>query len=169
MKRKKKPRTVIIPRLSRRALRSHILLVAIPSGENPFGRFLPKFRTLLILLSALFCWWLVPPGAFARPPEHKEKPYALIFGTVWGPDNRGVAGVQVKIALAGKKRAKWEAISNRIGEFEQRVPAGKAEYLLWCEFKPPKDSKYHNYKRLRAETTIQVQNEERVDTGLHLK
>lgn len=161
---------MIIPSSSGRALRSPTLLAAIHgSGENPSGKFFLQLRILLVLLSVLCGLWLVPTSVFARPPKHKEKPYALIFGTVWGPDNRGVGGVQVKIAPAGKKRAKWETVSNRIGEFEQRVPAGKAEYLLWCEFKPPKDSKYHNYKKLHAETTIQVQNEERVDTGLHLK
>ena len=110
-----------------------------------------------------------PP--LASPPSHKEKPYALIFGTVWGPDNRPVAGVEVKIRPADKERSKWEVYSNRIGEFEQRVPAGKADYVLEADYKPPKDSKYHqdNNIKLHAETTVHVENDERVDTGLHLK
>ena len=137
------------------------------SCDHPSEKPCHSLRILLLFLIALTIFSLVP--AFARQHEPKEKPYALIFGTVWGPDNRGVGGVQVKIAPADKRKAKWEATSNRIGDFEQRIPAGKAEYLLWCDFKPPKGSKYHSYKKLHAETTVQVENDERVNTGLHLK
>ncbi len=98
----------------------------------------------------------------------KEKPYALIFGTVWGPDNRPVYGVRVLIRRSDKKKPQWELISNHKGEFAQRVPAGKADYIIWADLK--------GYKSLDGgklnpgdEATVHVDYEERVDTGLHLK
>jgi hypothetical protein len=97
-----------------------------------------------------------------------EKPYALIFGTVWGPDNRPVYGVQVLIRRADKKKPQWKLISNHMGEFAQRVPAGTADYIIWTDLK--------GYKPLDGreltpgdEAKVHIDNEERVDTGLHLK
>ena len=54
-----------------------------------------------------------PP--LARPFNNDEqkdprKSYALIVGTVWGPDDRPVYGVKVKIRRADQKKAKWELI-----------------------------------------------------------
>jgi hypothetical protein len=111
----------------------------------------------------------VPPIAGAsEDSEKKEKPYALIFGTVWGPDNRPVYGVRVLIRRSDKKKPQWELISNHKGEFAQRVPAGKADYIIWADLK--------GYKSLDGgklspgdEATVHVDYEERVDTGLHLK
>src|SRR5215471_17225646 len=64
--------------------------------------------------------------------EGRKRPapddYAIIFGTVWGPDDRAVAGVKVKIRRAEDKRARWEVYSSPHGEFEQRVPVGKHDY-----------------------------------------
>jgi hypothetical protein len=87
-----------------------------------------------------------------------EKPYAVIFGTVWGPDDRPVYGVKVKIRRENEKKARWEVYSDHNGEFAQRVPAGKAEYVAWAELKGQKSS-----------ATVEVEYDERVDTGLHLK
>ena len=91
----------------------------------------------------------------------KEKPYALIFGTVYGPDNRSVYGVRIKIRPASGKKAKWELTSNHQGEFAQRVPAGEGDYVVWADVKtrngsPPPEVKVH------------IQNDERQDIGLHL-
>jgi len=98
----------------------------------------------------------------------KEKPYALIFGTVWDPENRPVYGVRVFIRRADKKKPQWELMSNRMGEFAQRVPAGTADYIIWADLK--------GYKSLDGrklspgdEAKVHVDNDERVDTGLHLK
>ena len=46
-----------------------------------------------------------------------EKPYGLIFGTVWGPDDRPVFGVSVKVRRAREKKARWELNSDHNGEF----------------------------------------------------
>ena len=101
------------------------------------------------------------------PAPQKEKPYALIFGTVWGPDNHPLYGVKVKIRRAKDKHAKWELYSDHQGEFAQRVPAGEGDYVLWADlkgYKPPDGKPPH----LPQEVTVHVYNDERVDTGLHL-
>ncbi|MGH9603801.1 MAG: carboxypeptidase-like regulatory domain-containing protein, partial [Terriglobales bacterium] len=110
----------------------------------------PLALALLLVLAAAGL------GAAPPPEKEKEKPYALIFGTVFGPDARGVAGVRVKIRRSDQKKAKWELYSDRRGEFAQRVPAGKADYVIWADLKGPKDQP-------RQEVTVHVENDERVD------
>jgi hypothetical protein len=100
--------------------------------------------------------------------QDPHKPYALIFGTVWGPDDRPVYGVKVKIRRAEQKRAKWELYSDHSGEFAQRLPAGQADYVIWAD---TKGIKTLNGKKLEAgpEVTVHIQADERADIGLHLK
>ncbi|PYV65251.1 MAG: hypothetical protein DMG95_02090 [Acidobacteria bacterium] len=92
----------------------------------------------------------------------------MIFGTVWGPDDRPVPGITVKIRRANEKKARWEVVSNRRGEFEQQVPSGKQDYVIWADVK---GRKLRNGKRLQAspEVTVHVESNERADTGLHLQ
>lgn len=104
---------------------------------------------------------LPAPVAAAKSDKAKE-PYALIFGTVYGPDNQPVYGVPVKIRRASEKKARWELQSDHRGEFAQRVPAGSADYVVWTDFKPKKG------QPKPAETKVHVDNDERVDIGLHL-
>ena len=123
----------------------------------------------LILLGAVAL--LLPGSAPAQADDqHKDprKSYALIVGTVWGPDDRPVYGVKVKIRRADQKRAKWELYSNHTGEFAQRLPAGKATYIVWADTKGLKPL---NGKKIDPGTdvTVQIESEERVDIGLHLK
>ncbi len=101
-------------------------------------------------------------AASPLPGKKKEKPYALIFGTVFGPDARAVGGVKVKIRRSDQKKAKWELYSDSRGEFAQRVPAGQADYLVWAELPDSKGQP-------RQEVTVHVLNDERVDISLHLK
>ena len=100
--------------------------------------------------------------------QDPHKPYALIFGTVWGPDDRPVYGVKVKIRRAEQKRAKWELYSDHSGEFAQRLPVGPADYVVWAD---AKGLKLLNGKKLvsGAEVTVHIQADERADIGLHLK
>jgi len=114
------------------------------------------------LVAALLFPFLAAGGE--RP---KEKPYALIFGTVWGPDDRALFGVKVKIRLAGEKKARWEIYSNHTGEFAQRVPAGKADYVVWADVK---GYKLASGKHLQPGpgATVHIDNDERSDIGLHL-
>lgn len=104
----------------------------------------------------------------AVPQKKSEQPYALIFGTVWGPDNRPVYGVKIKIQRTTGKKAHWELYSDHSGEFAQRVPAGRAEYLVTADLKGVK-SITGNKLRLVEEPRVQIDNDERADIGLHLK
>jgi len=105
----------------------------------------------------------------SRLAAQRAKPYGLIFGTVWGPDERPIYGVTVKIRRSTDKpnKVRWEVYSDHMGEFAQRVPAGEADYILWADLKgyKPADGKPLH---LAQEVTVHIYNDEREDTGLHL-
>jgi len=126
----------------------------------------PHLR-FLCSLGLLGLLTLVLPGT-ASPDEKKEKPYALIYGTVFGPDNRAVYGVKVRIRRADEKKPRWELYSDHSGEFAQRVRAGQADYVVWADLKGYKPM---DHKELRPgpEVTVHIQNDERSDISLHLK
>lgn len=110
------------------------------------------------------------PLLLLSAPQHaKQKPYALIAGTVWGPDDHPVYGVKVKIRRATDKpnKARWELYSDHMGEFAQRIPAGEADYILSADLKGFKTADGKPL-RLVQEVTVHVYNDERADTGLHL-
>lgn len=117
---------------------------------------------MLFLVAALLL-----PLVAAGGQRPKEKPYALIFGTVWDPDGHALAGVKVKIRRAGEKKARWELYSDHAGEFAQRVPAGKADYVVWADVK---GYKVASGKHLLPgpDATVHIDNDERSDIGLHL-
>jgi hypothetical protein len=96
-----------------------------------------------------------------------DKPYALIAGTVWGPDDRPVYGVLVKIRRAKDKKPKWELYSDHHGEFAQRVPAGESDYILTADLKHFKSADGQTL-HLVQDVTVHVYDDEREDTGLHL-
>jgi hypothetical protein len=101
--------------------------------------------------------------------KSRGKPYALIAGTVWGPDDRPVYGIMVKIRKSTDKpkKVRWEVYSDHMGEFAQRVPPGEADYILSADlkgFKPADGKPLH----LVQEVTIHIYNDEREDVGLHL-
>ncbi len=119
-----------------------------------------------VLLASLVT--LAPASAQSSGRE-KLQPYALIFGTVWDPDGNTLYGVTVKIRRASDKdkKARWEIYSNHSGEFAQRVPAGKADYIVWADVK---GYKLPSGKKLKqgTEVTVHIDNDERSDIGLHL-
>jgi len=119
-------------------------------------------RKVALAWSLLLVVVLMAP-AFA---EKKSEPYALIFGTVYGPGNFPLRGVKVKIArMKGTEASKtWQHVSDGRGEFAQRVPAGTADYLVWAEIKPLKGQPISN----RSEGRVHIENDERQDIGLHL-
>jgi hypothetical protein len=123
------------------------------------------------LLYFLITFWLVtaPVGAVwasddNTKPTKNSAPYALIFGTVWDAQGRPAYGIPIKIRRADQKKAKWELLSDHRGEFAQRVPAGKADYIVWADIKPKKGQK----DAKPIETTAHIENDERIDIGLHL-
>jgi len=125
--------------------------------HSPIRSLLP-YLVVLLIISA------VAP-ARQRPTPRDS---AVIFGTVWGPDDRPVYGVTVKIRRAGDKRARWEVHSNHLGEFEQLVPAGKETYVIWADTKGFKTPQGKHLQPGEA-VTIQIEDKERVNTGVHLK
>ncbi|HEV2022616.1 MAG TPA: hypothetical protein VGQ94_08810 [Terriglobales bacterium] len=120
----------------------------------------PRLLPAVSLVSALVAPLVAQPPA-APPREDPRKAYALIFGTVFAPDNRPAYGVRVKIRRAAEKKARWELFSDRRGEFAQRLPVGSADYVVWADVQGPKD-------RPRAEVKVHIENDERVDISLHL-
>ena len=120
------------------------------------------------LLCALCFGWVWPTTAAAKGPHDKAKPYALIFGTVWSPDNRPLYGVKIKIRRADQKKARWELYSDHNGEFAQRLPPGRADYLVWSDLKGYKPSAGKQLQPAE-EVKVHIEGDERVDIGLHLK
>ena len=93
---------------------------------------------LCVLLSHVWIRTSQPRSQMLLLASKKLKPtdpYALIFGTVWGPDDHPVYGITVKIRRVPDKKPKWEVYSDHSGEFAQRVPAGEADYVVWADLK----------------------------------
>jgi hypothetical protein len=130
---------------------------------------------LIAIVFAVALFAGLPATTIAARPEAQKaenqkpdaKPYALIFGTVWSPDQKPMYGVKIKIRRSDEKKARWELYSNHTGEFAQRVPAGKADYLISADLK---GYKLPSGKHLKSapEVTVHVENDERVNTGIHL-
>ncbi len=120
----------------------------------------------------------LPAWAEAHTPQSSSKDkklrkdYALIFGTVWNRQDRAVYGAVVKIRRQGEKKARWELISDRSGEFAQRVPPGEADYVVWVDdtrnVSDPAVAK-RKLKPGEAETSIHISGDERADVSLHLR
>jgi len=140
----------------------------------------PRLQPAVLLArSSAFCLLMVfffaaldphvLPVADASPASKLKPtdPYALIFGTVWGPDNRPVYGITVRIRRLTDKKPKWEVYSDHSGEFAQRVPAGKADYVVGANLKGVKTTDGQAL-HLAEEVPVHVEYDERVDIGLHL-
>ena len=118
--------------------------------------------TCIVLLFAFVAGVLAasPPQSSSKPADVR-KDYALIYGTVWGPDNHLVAGVPISIRRASDKKPKWELVSDKSGEFAQRVPAGTQDYIVEANIKTPKGQP-------KPEVAVHIDNNERRDIGIHL-
>jgi len=125
--------------------------------------------SMLFYLAAIVLFFFASGNiAAAQRPRGKEKPYALIFGTVWSPAGQPVYGVRVNIRNKDNKKHHWDLYSDHNGEFALRVPAGAADYVIASSLKDshlPKDMKLKD----APETTVHIDNDEREDTGLHLQ
>jgi hypothetical protein len=124
-------------------------------------------------LAPLFSIAILVSSAFALKDPQKQQPYALIAGTVYGPDDRPAYGVKVQIRPLGKKHPTWERYSDHRGEFAQRVPLEHSDYELFAEAdiaqvvagKPQHSGK----KRVKATAKVHVDKDTISDVGLHLK
>jgi len=118
--------------------------------------------------TSVLCLACLLASADTRSSEReKPQPYALIFGTVWDPDGHPLYGVKVKIRRANEKKARWELYSNHTGEFAQRLPVGKADYIVSADVKGYKLPSGRQLKPC-AEVTVHIDYDERSDIGLHL-
>lgn len=116
-------------------------------------------------LCAALAGALVLACCSSLPAAQKLKPgapYSLIFGTVFGPDGRPAQGVKINIRRSDQKKPKWRLVSDRNGEFAQRFPAGKADYIISAELKDRQASE-------KTAVTVHIENDERQDITLHLK
>ena len=118
---------------------------------------------LLLLLGSTSALIAAPLPSDDPIPQKNAVPrdYALIVGTVWGPDDRPLAGVPIKIRSTTGKKAKWDLVSDQRGEFAQRVPPGRQDYIIEADIKTPKGQP-------KPEITVQIEDNERKDVGLHL-
>ena len=66
-------------------------------------------------------------GAQRKKGIHQED--FLVFGTVFTQQGLVLPGAEVRVRRAGERKTRWEARSDRRGEFAVRVPRG-AEYGL---------------------------------------
>ena len=131
-------------------------------------------RSTAACLASCVLLALLPAGvAASKDKPKKEKPYALIFGTAYGPNDRPLYGVKITIRPQNKKHPSWEQMSDHRGEFAQRVPAGTNDYLVRgeAEYAPVGDDgkpQLSKKVRLKGETRVHVDNEERRDISVHL-
>jgi hypothetical protein len=115
------------------------------------------FVTLLAMAAALALSLPLTAGGQKLDPH---QPYALVFGTIYGPDDRPVQGVKIKMRRDGEKKT-VELFSDSHGEFAHRFPAGKADYLVWADLKDKQAAE-------KTRVKVHVENDERQDLTLHL-
>lgn len=123
-----------------------------------------RARCVLALLAAALLLSITRTPSYAASHRQPDD-YALIFGTVWGPDNQPIYGVKVKVRRTNPKGAKWELISDHRGEFAQRVPPGPADYEITAE---PVRIKAGSHLAAPP-VKVHIDAAERQDIGLHLK
>ena len=125
--------------------------------------------SVLVLIAAALLLSITSPRKFLTPiygaGHHPPEDYALIFGTVWGPDNQPIYGVKVKVRRTNPKGAKWEVVSDHRGEFAQRVPTGPADYEITAEPVRVKAGGHLTAQPVK----VHIEAAERQDIGLHLK
>jgi hypothetical protein len=127
---------------------------------------LPRYLSICGFCFALFAV-IASPRVAAQSSSAQAAPYALIFGTVYDAAGHTIYGVKVKIRRSYEKKSRWEVYSNHTGEFAQRVPTGKADYVVWADVK---DFRSDSGKKLKpgAEVPVHVDGDEREDVGIHL-
>ncbi len=140
----------------------------MPACASPSAKLLSIFRVLSAAIFLFIILVVVQPVSAVNAPGREEAPYALIYGTVWGPGNQPVYGIHVKIRRATEKKARWEVTSDHSGEFAQRVPAGEADYFITADVKGSDIPKKLKQLKPGPEVKVHIINDEREDTGVHL-
>src|SRR5579864_7734130 len=129
---KRKSKTVISP-----SARECMLRESLVGEPEIYLRLASRVVLLGLCLAGVSCFAgsAVTVGGLPSTAHQRTKPFAVIFGTVWGPDNHPLYGVRVKIRRENEKKARWEQYSDHNGEFAQRVPAGQQDYVVWADLK----------------------------------
>ena len=117
-------------------------------------------RFVTTLLAAATMFPLAMPLTAGDKKLDPHQPYALVFGTIYGPDDRPVQGVKIKMRRDGDKKA-IELVSDGHGEFAHRFPAGKADYSVWADLKDKQAAE-------KTLVKVHVEKDERQDLTLHL-
>lgn len=92
------------------------------------GEFHPTYvRPLVLLLLVSLAGWAGVSANVAAQEKKKRPPEVVIMGTVFTEEGFSLAGATIRVNRVGERKAKWEAASDRRGEFGVRVPQG-AEY-----------------------------------------
>jgi len=115
-----------------------------------------KTAALLLMLALS-----LSASIFSQEKNGKPADYALIFINVYDTHGRTVYGAPIKIRRVQDKKAKWEGYSDHQGEFGQRVPVGKQEYIVWLDLKNKEAAK-------KSEAKVSIESNERADVSLHL-
>lgn len=92
-------------------------------GSHPTYRRLP---TLMLLLASLGGWASAKAANDAAQEDKKRPPEVVITGTVFSEKGFSLAGASIRVNREGERKARWETVSDRRGEFGVRVPQGAA-------------------------------------------
>jgi hypothetical protein len=125
-----------------------------------------RFGLRALVSLALLC---ILSASITADDKDLKKHYGLIFGTAYGPDDHSMYGAKIEIHPAGKSHPSWKLFSDHRGEFAQRVPPGPGDYVISgeVEFAPVVDGVTQKKRKLKAETKVHIQAEERQDVSLH--
>ncbi len=121
-----------------------------------------KKRSSLLLRRAAALLLLCAAFGFAAD---KRAPYALIYGTVFSPSGSLAQGVRVVIRQQSGGKHKYQLVSDRRGEFAQRVPVGPASYLVSID---PGSLGKHLAVKPGKDVEVKIEKDERQDIALHL-
>ena len=91
----------------------------------------PRMRVLLAGLLFALAPGGTPSSAAGEPQRDKgsHQDDFVVFGTVFTEKGFALPGAEVRVRRAGGRKTRWEARSDRRGEFAVRVPRG-AEYEM---------------------------------------
>jgi hypothetical protein len=83
---------------------------------------------MALLLASLWCGFVpaARPAGQKRTPQEIFESQCLLFGTVFTDQGFALPGAEIKVRRASEKKFRWEANSDRRGEFGVRVPKGEA-------------------------------------------
>ncbi len=81
-------------------------------------------RALALLLLASLAGWAGVSAESAAQEKKKRPLEVVITGTVFTERGFSLAGAAIRVNRAGERKTRWQATSDRAGEFGVRVPQG---------------------------------------------